>query len=84
MRTQEEQVINIADARGNRREEANEAIRNSFCCEADRETMARIVNAGDAREVMDIYWGADTAVRDCLQEIIEGTQPMMARSAKGR
>lgn len=84
MRTMEKQVINIADARGNCRADVTEAIRNSVYCEADKETMARIVNADDAKEALDIYWCADTAVRDYLQEIIEGTRLATARKTKGR
>lgn len=73
MRTQEKQLMNIADARGFHRDAVTEAIRTSGYGEADRETMTRIVNAKDTWEALRLYEKADSATGEYLQDIIEET-----------
>lgn len=73
MRTQDRQVLNIADARENYRDAVVEAIRTSEYVESDQETMIRIVSARNIWEALQLYLEADTAVRDYIMDIIEET-----------
>lgn len=74
MRTYEQQIKNIHNARqGYRPGEVSNAIHDSNCGKADRETMIRIINATYEEDAIRRYEEADTAVREYLQDIIEET-----------
>lgn len=71
MRTAEQQQQNLDIARAYYAYNVSEAIRQSNANAADKETMRRIVNARYNKDSWAMYLEADTAVRDCLMDIIE-------------